>query len=64
MSNERAWFYGYGGYFGEPDCTEPEEFRTPEDASAALGANYEIAGPFSSEQEAQAHQEAWLEQCG
>lgn len=57
------WFYGYGGHFGEPDCTEPEHFATREEANSALLANYEVAGPFSTEDEAQAHQDAWLEQC-
>lgn len=57
------WYYGYGGYFGDPDCTDPEQFPTLAEANGALAANYEVAGPFETEEAAQAHQDTWLEQA-
>jgi hypothetical protein len=57
------WFYGYGGYFGDPDCTDPEPFASVDEANGALLSNYEVAGPFDTEEEAQAHQDNWLDQA-
>lgn len=59
-SVERAWFYGFGGYQGEPDYTGPRRFASLAEAETRWALNYDIAGPFASKKDAVAHLDAWL----
>ena len=59
LGAEEGWYYGYGGFEGEPDAEGPRYFRTRKEAGV-IECNYELAGPFDTKALAEAHLEAWF----
>jgi hypothetical protein len=59
LAPDEGWYYGYGGYHGEPDAEGPKRFSSRK-AADVMSANYDVAGPFATKREADAHLEAWF----
>lgn len=58
--SEAGWYYGFGGYEGDPDYDGPGVCQTRKEADGRYGINYEVAGPFVSKAAAQASVDTWL----